>query len=173
MNNQTQGPKTKEDTLFHNTEILLKNYREITWSIELAAFELSDEVEENYFTSMDNYLDILYSSGVDKYAGRIASLAQNAEISKQLITVLHKALDIIREKHEKGEEYYWIIYYTYLYKTKLSLEQVLSSLAGKGYACGYRTYYRRREEAIEILSVVLWGCTAKHFDFVSLCRKTA
>lgn len=160
-----QGPKTKEEALFHNTEILLRNYREIKWSIELAGMELEEEIESEYFMSLDSYLETFYAAGTDRYAGRIASLTKNAEISKRLIAMLHKALEIIRRKHEKGEEYYQIMYYSFLNDSKLSLEQVLACLASKGFACGYRTYYRKRIEAVEVLSVVLWGCTAKQFNF--------
>lgn len=164
-NEKCQGPKTKEEALYHNTEILLKNYREIKWSIELAGMELEAEIKNEYLMSLDNYLETFYAAGADKYAGRIAALTQNAEISKQLLAMLHAALGIIRQKHEKGEEYYQILNYSFLNNSKLSLEQVLACLASKGFACGYRTYYRKRIEAIEILSVVLWGCTAKQFNF--------
>lgn len=163
---KTYGPETKETALYKNTTELLKNYREIKWSIEIAGEELACDIEHRYLMSVGDYLEALYGAGVEqRYDRRIESLVQSAEISVRMLSALHAAVEKIRDKHEKGEEYYYILYYTFLYKSKLSLEQILSCLAAKGYIYEDRTYYRRRTEAVEVLSVVLWGCTAKHLRF--------
>ena len=84
----------------------------------------------------------------------------------RMLSVLHLALEKIKDKHERGEEYYYVLYYSVLYKSKLSLAQIISCLAAKGFVYEDRTYYRRRNEAIEVLSVVLWGCTANHLKLM-------
>ena len=33
--------KKDEDTLFHNTEVLLKNYRDVVWSLEVAVHRVN------------------------------------------------------------------------------------------------------------------------------------
>lgn len=167
MKKNTYGPKTKEEALDKNTLELLKNYREIKWSIEIAGAELKQDVEQRYFMPVEDYLDALYGAGVEqRYDRRIESLAKSAEMSVRMLSVLHLALEKIKDKHERGEEYYYVLYYSFLYKSKLSLAQIISCLAAKGFVYEDRTYYRRRNEAIEVLSVVLWGCTANHLKLM-------
>lgn len=36
------------------------------------------------------------------------------ERSKRMLQLINSAIDLMRKKHEKGELYYWILYYTYL-----------------------------------------------------------
>ena len=63
-----------------------------------------------------------------------------------------------REKHKKGELYYWVLYYAYLSPHKYeSSSEILCALESKAPPISLRTYYTRREEAIELLSSVLWG----------------
>ena len=158
--NNIYGPKTKEEALFQNTYLLLKNYRNMKWSVELSTKELSQNIDSEFFMSLDEYLDTLYGAGVSRYDGKIESHAKNTEMTVQMLSLLMSAVDFIKEKHEKGDEYYQVLYYTFFTHTKLSIDQILSSLAGKGYYYGYRTYYRKRKEAIDTLSVVLWGYSA-------------
>ena len=39
---------------------------------------------------------------------------QSLEHSAQMLHIIDSAVDLIREKHKKGELYYWVLYYTYL-----------------------------------------------------------
>ena len=36
-----KNKKKDEDTLFHNTELLLKNYRDVVWSLEVAVHRVN------------------------------------------------------------------------------------------------------------------------------------
>lgn len=166
-NKNPYGPLSKEDTLYQNTYALLKNYREITWSIKASTVSLKEEINHEFFMSIDEYLNSLYGAGVTKFDIKLENHAKQVETSRQLLSLLMSSIEFIKENHEYGEEYYYILYYTFLYKTKLSLEQILSSLAKEGYACGYRTYYRKRNEAIETLSIVLWGATMRSLKLPS------
>lgn len=61
----------------------------------------------------------------------------------------------------KGELYYWILYYSYLSPQRYeNANEILYALDGKGFTLSIRTYYSRREEALSILSSVLWGYTS-------------
>ena len=66
MKKNAYGPKTKEEALDKNTLELLKNYREIKWSIEIAGAELKQDVEQRYFMPVGDYLDALYGAGVEQ-----------------------------------------------------------------------------------------------------------
>lgn len=158
------GPQTKEEALFHNTEMLLSNFREINWHIKLNTAQIKAEISEEFAFGIDDYLNSLYGAGVCKQDIRLEEHAKSVEFSKAMINVLLASLDFLRDNHELGEEYYKIIYYTYLNPTKLTLEQILASLSKDGFHSGYRTYYRRRQDAIEKLSAVLWGATMRSFN---------
>lgn len=57
--------------------------------------------------------------------------------------------------------YYWILYYSYLSPQRYeNANEILYALDGKGFTLSIRTYYSRREEALSILSSVLWGYTS-------------
>lgn len=74
---------------------------------------------------------------------------------------LNSAIDLMRKKHEKGELYYWILYYTYLAPHHYANNyEILHFLELKGMPMSMRNYYLRREEAINVLSSVLWGYTS-------------
>jgi len=72
------------------------------------------------------------------------------------------AVDLLRNKHKNDEEYYWILYFTFLSPQQLrNTEEIVEKLRPHMHDISYRTYYRRRQEAIEALGSVLWGYTTK------------
>lgn len=80
-----------------------------------------------------------------------------------MIQLLNSAVDILRSKHKHGEQYYWILYYSYLSPQQLqNTEEVLEKLAPHIMNISRRTYYRKRPEAIQALSDILWGYTSKN-----------
>ena len=79
-----------------------------------------------------------------------------------MLKLLDSSIELVREKHKCGEEYYWLLYYTFLSPHKpLNVEEIIEKLRPHIRDISFRTYYRRRREAIEALSSVLWGYTAK------------
>ena len=78
-----------------------------------------------------------------------------------MLSVIDSSVNLMREKHKKGELYYWILYYSYLSPQRYeNTNEILYVLDGKGFSLSLRTYYSRREEALEILSSILWGYTS-------------
>ena len=58
--------------------------------------------------------------------------------------------------------YYWILYYTYLSPQQYrDTEEIIGQLQPHIQDISYRTYFRKRKEAIEALSSVLWGYTSR------------
>lgn len=79
-----------------------------------------------------------------------------------MLTLLENAVNLLRTRHKRGEVYYWILYYTYLSPQKLkNVEEIIESLRPYVRDISFSTYYRLRKEAVEALSAVLWGFTAK------------
>ena len=68
----------------------------------------------------------------------------------------------MRTKHKHGEAYYWLLYYSYLCPQQFqNVEEIIEQLRPHIRDISYRTYYRKRREAIDALSSILWGYTSK------------
>ena len=61
-----KNKKKDEDTLFHNTELLLKNYRDVVWSLEVAVHRVNQNFYQEYgrdiegFWTIVNKVDTIY-----------------------------------------------------------------------------------------------------------------
>ena len=72
------------------------------------------------------------------------------------------AINLLRTRHKNDEMYYWLLYYTYLSPQKQkNVEEIIDALRPHIRDISFSTYYRPRKEAVEALSAVLWGFTAK------------
>ena len=68
----------------------------------------------------------------------------------------------MRKHHKNGEEYYWVLYYTFLSPQEYrNAEEIVDLLRPHIQYISYRTYYRKRREAVEALSSILWGFSSK------------
>ena len=93
---------------------------------------------------------------------RLENYARALERSKKMMQLTDTAIDLMRRKHKKGEFYYWILYYAYLSPQELqNVEEIIDQLRPHIRDISTRTYYRKRKEAVEVLSSVLWGYTAQ------------
>ena len=69
---------------------------------------------------------------------------------------------LLRTNHKNGEAYYWLLYYSFLSPQQLkNVEEIIENPRPHIRDISFRTYYRKRREAIEALSSVLWGYTSK------------
>ena len=151
-----------ENPLYHNTWKLLKKYRDVVWSLELSVQQVRNRFEIEYGSSIEEFLDSIYLAGADLSGSDIEHHAECIERSHQMLKLLDTAIDLLRNKHKNGESYYWLLYYSFLSPQQLrNVEEIIEKLRPHIRDISFRTYYRRRREAIEALSSVLWGYTAK------------
>ncbi len=149
--------KTKRKNTYHNTLLLLKNYRTMVWVIECFPENIAAELERP-FTHVDELLssiDTEISLENYKLESRIAGLQK----SRVLIDRVNDALTVLKNKPNDGERLYDLIYLTYITPEKLSLSDILYRLD-----MSPRHYYRLREQAITILSIRLWATPVKEMD---------
>ena len=79
-----------------------------------------------------------------------------------MLKLMESAIDLLRNKHKYGEMYYWILYYAFLSPQQYkNADEIIEQLTPHIRDISYRTYYRKRREAIESLSCILWGYTEK------------
>lgn len=129
-----------------------KNYRSVSWSIEVSDYNLQAEFRTEYGCASEAVLDGLEASNSNTH---LESYVHSLERSKRMLQLINSAIDLMRKKHEKGELYYWILYYTYLAPHHYANNyEILHFLELKGMPMSMRNYYLRREEAINVLSSV-------------------
>ncbi len=157
--------KTKdvtENPLYHDTWKLLQKYRDVVWSMELSVQQVKTSFEVEFGQTIDEFLDSIYSAGADLSGTDIEQHARCIQRSNQMLRLLNGALEIMREKHPCGEDYYWILYYTYICPRKPhNTNEIVDKLRDHIRDISYSTYFRRRQDAIDTLSSILWGYTAK------------
>ena len=155
-------PDVTENPLYHNTWKLLKKYRDVVWSLELSVQQVRNNFELEFGDSIEDFLDSVYVAGLDLSESTIAHHTECIERSHKMLKLLESSVELLRTKHKYGETFYWILYYSFLSPQQLrSVEEIIEKLRPYIRDISLRTYYRKRSEAIEALSSVLWGYTAK------------
>ncbi|SHO45449.1 hypothetical protein [Anaerocolumna xylanovorans] len=151
-----------EDPLFHDTWKLLKKYRDVVWSLELSVQQVRNSFQIEFGSSIEDFLDSIYLAGADLSGSSLEHHAKCIERSHRMLKLMETAIDLLRSKHKYGESYYWVLYYTFLSPQQLrNVEEIIEKLQPHIRNISFRTYYRKRQEAIEALSSVLWGYTSK------------
>lgn len=148
--------------LYHDTLQLLKKYRDVVWSLELSVQQVRKRFSIEYGSSVDDFLESVYLAGADLSGSNIEHHAKCIEKSNQMLKLLDASIELLRTKHKNGEVYYWLLYYSFLCPQQLrNVEEILEQLRPHILDISYRTYYRKRTEAIDALSSILWGYTSK------------
>lgn len=160
---QKQGfPTPEEDPRFHDTYQFLRRYRDAKYSLMVVVRQMETQFRMEYGTSIDDFLDSIYAAGAELTGGDIEQRAKSIERSNQMLKLMDSSVDLLRNNHKHGEQYYWILYYAFLSPQELrNTDEILEKLEMHISNISYRTYYRKRRAAIEALSTILWGFTAK------------
>lgn len=161
-NKKENGKMSREEYLYHNTELLLKKYRDVVWSIEVAAIQNQVSLELEMDCNLDSFLEMSYASGADLSGVRIQEQMRIMERNKKMLKMIDAAVDILRRRQVDGEAYYWILYYTYFSeKPCRNTEEIIDLISEKTEYMSWGSYFKRKARAIEILSNILWGFTSK------------
>ena len=151
-----------ENPLYHDTWTLLKKYRDVVWSLELSVQHVRRQFEIEFGSTIEDFLESIYLAGVDFAESGIEEHAKSIEKSYKMLKLLDSAIDLLRNKHKNGEIYYWLLYYSYLSPQQYkNADEIIELLRPHIDDISYRTYFRRRKEAINALSSVLWGYTSR------------
>ena len=148
----------KNKVRYHNTELLLKQYRNIAWMVECFPGTIAMELDEP-FEQLDQLLDRIdleVVMGNRKLESRIESIQK----TRSMLDRVNEALTILQKKPENGERLYQIIYTTYICPKKLKHNEILYELD-----ISTRHYYRLKEQAITVLSTRLWAAPTKELEY--------
>ena len=151
-----------ENPLYHDTWQLLKKYRDVVWSLELSVQQVRNKFQIEFRKSIEDFLDSIYLAGADLTGTEIEHHARCIQRSAQMLKLLDSAVELLHTRHKDGEAYYWLLYYTYLTPQQpQNAYEIIDRLRPHIRDISYATYFRRRKDAIEALSSILWGYTAK------------
>lgn len=153
---------SREEYLYHNTEMLLKKYRDVVWSIEVSAMQAQIGFELEMDCRLEEFLEMSYAAGADLSGTHIQEQMRTLERNKKMLKIIESAVNLLRKKQAEGEVYYWILYYTYLSdKPCKRIEDIIKLIGHKTQPMAWKTYFKKRKTAIEALSTILWGFTSK------------
>lgn len=147
----------KQRKAYHNTELLLKNYRNIAWMLECFPDAIAEELDKPFKRTdeMIDKLDVELAMGNRKLENRMESLRK----TRLVLDRINEALTVLKRKPGDGERLYELVYLTYISSESLSHQDLLYRLN-----LSTRHYYRLRESAIEIISLRLWSSPSGEVD---------
>lgn len=162
MKKKNDVENVTENPIYHDTWTLLKKYRDVVWSLELSVQQVRNKIQVEYGSSIEDFLESVYLAGADLSGTEIEHHTQCIDQSYKMLKLIEMAIDLLRNKHKFGESYYWLLYYTFLSPQQLrNVDDIIEKLRPHIRDISYRTYYRKRREAIEAFSSILWGYTSK------------
>ena len=151
--------------MYHNTQVMLKNYRDIVWALECFPGETAQELEQPLkdVDALLSAVDAQIAMGNAKLEHRLLSIRK----SRLLLDRINEALTVLRHKPGNGEMLYNIIFQTFITPDKPSHSEILYRLD-----ISERHYYRLRQQAVNILSIRLWtapqGCLDAWLEILTL-----
>ena len=152
-----QVKEKKQKQAYHNTLLLLTNYRSIFWQteseLETVAAELNLPLQK---------LDAVLSR-IDAEIGmenrRLELRLERLAKTRLLLDRINDALTALKYKPGNGQLLYDLIYMTYIAEEKMLQSDVLFRLN-----ISRRHYYRLKEQAISLLSLRLWSAPSSDLD---------
>ena len=141
--------------MYHNTQVMLKNYRDIVWALECFPGEIAQELEQPLkdVDALLSAVDAQIAMGNAKLEHRLLSIRK----SRLLLDRINEALTVL----------YNIIFQTFITPDKPSHSEILYRLD-----ISERHYYRLRQQAVNILSIRLWtapqGCLDAWLEILTL-----
>lgn len=160
-NEFSKGNTEQNDPRYHNTRKLLGHYRDATYSLKVVVRQLENQFKMQYGSSIDEFLESVYMVGMSMDDCEIKEHTKSIERSNKMLKLLDSSVQLLRENHKNGEQYYWLLYYAFLSPhAPVNTDEILDNLEKHMERPSYRTYFRKRNKAIEALSMILWGFTA-------------
>ena len=151
-----------QNPVYHDAWTLLKKYRDVVWSLELSVQQVRTKFQIEYGSSIEDFLESIYLAGADLSGSEVEHHAQCIEQSHKMLRLMETAIETLRNRHKNGENYYWLLYYSFLSPQQLhNVDEVIEKLRPHIRDISYRTYYRKRRDAIEAFSSILWGYTSQ------------
>lgn len=152
-----QAEQAQRRNMYHNTQMMLKHYRDIVWALECFPEQVAEELDRPLkdLDALLSMVDTQLAMGNTRLEHRMLSIKQ----SRLLLDRINDALTVLRQKPGNGEMMYNIIFQTFVTPDKLTHQEILYRLD-----ISDRHYYRLRQQAVNIISIRLWTAPAGCLD---------
>ena len=152
-----QAEQALRRNMYHNTQMMLKHYRDIVWALECFPEQVAEELDRPLkdLDALLSMVDTQLAMGNTRLEHRMLSIKQ----FRLLLDRINDALTVLRQKPGNGEMMYNIIFQTFVTPDKLTHQEILYRLD-----ISDRHYYRLRQQAVNILSIRLWTAPAGCLD---------
>jgi len=147
----------KKRKRYHNTQLMLEHYRNISWAIENFPMQIAEELDKP-MQKLDAILSMV-DVELSMQNRRLENRFQSIQRSRLLLDRINDALTVLKKKPGDGEFLYQIIYETYIAPEVLTHLELLYRLAVSS-----RSYYRLRQQAFNVLSLRLWAAPEEELD---------
>lgn len=152
-----KAQKSAARKAYHNTEVLLEQYRTIVWILECVPGDLAEElkVQTKDIDELVSRIDFEMAMENKRLESRLNTIIK----TRVLLERVQEALMVLRKKPNDGELMYRLIYDAYLDQTERSAQELIDRSEMSS-----RTYYRIKAEAITIMSTRLWALPPGEID---------
>lgn len=142
---------------FRNTKELLKNYRVLVYVVSHKPQSIASELDAPLadIKTIVEQCDIASSYGDTNIDNEL----RGAVRTTKLMDIVNKSLTAVKELPETGEMLYKLLYLTYLSEEKYSIDDIVDKLE-----ISRPTYFRKKKEAIKMLSTFLWFAPNRELD---------
>ena len=153
-----KAKQRKQRRVYHNTELMLKQYRNLAWVLETFPEEISAELEKPFenIDTLLNDLDVGMAYGNRRIEQRLEGIIQ----ARLIIDRINVAVDSLKRYAYQGKLLYKLIYYSYISPEKEALIEVANKLD-----ISERHYYRLRSTAFRVISNTLWSSMDSNMNF--------
>jgi len=155
--------KKDEKWYFHNTKELLKKYRQVIMCVDDSLEEVGTNINEigDRFAILAEFVRV---EDIDISSVSLENHIRCIEKTRQIVELIKAAINKMRKYDINGEEFYWIIYLKYICDNSercRSDAEIIDRMCKEGVPISQSTFYRRLNMAIEALSNIIWGYTAR------------
>lgn len=163
---QLQKKKAKQE--YRNAKLLLEQYRTIVTAVSTLPEHIAYELNTP-FKDVDDLVercDIASAYGDEIVESELRGIQR----TRKLMDIIHKALTKLKTMSPDGELFYKIILLTYITPKVLKVDAIVKKLG-----ISRSTYFRKRDEAVNLFSSILWLTPNRELDlwidFVTLLNE--
>lgn len=154
--------KRKPVEKFHNTRHLLRQYRRVEYAVRISEADINARMEMEHGTQLSTMEVNAELAGIDLSGSKLEGYARTVIRSRNMLQIINKALETVRQDPDHGELLYQILYLTYFSPKKpVNREAILDKLDRQGFPMSMGTYHNYLNLAIHAIDRILWGYTAR------------
>lgn len=145
--------------VYHNAELLLKNYRKISCCLRKKSIRAEKYIETECGKPLDEYANTPIYNRMDFSGSRIIGDVRELAVLTSLMNYTANAAERIRCKGGKANEIeYWVLYYTYLDDIQKTYNEIIDLIEKEqGYKIRKSMFYDYKKRAVAHMGHLLFG----------------